>query len=84
MAELDIQFHTMVPEHTILSDEDKQSVLDQYKITIDNLPKILITDPAIKHRGTEEKPLMPGDVVKIVRKSPTAGTAIAYRVVVQR
>ena len=84
MAELDIRSHTLVPEHILLADEERQSVLERYQISIDNLPKILITDPAIRFIGTEERPIVPGDVVKISRKSPTAGIAIAYRVVVQR
>lgn len=84
MAELDIRSHILVPEHILLTDEERDIVLDKFQIMIDNLPKILITDPVIQNLGTEETPVKSGDVVKIVRKSPTAGTAIAYRVVVQR
>ena len=84
MAELDIRSHTLVPEHILLSEEEKQSVLEKFQITIDNLPKILITDAVIRLMGTPEEPAKPGDIVKIIRNSPTAGTAIAYRVVVQR
>ncbi len=84
MAELDIRSHTLVPEHILLTDEERQSVMEKYQISIDNLPKILITDPAIQYLGTEERQIAPGDVVKITRKSATAGFAIAYRVVVQR
>jgi DNA-directed RNA polymerase subunit H len=84
VAELDIRSHILVPEHILLSEEERDSVLEKFQIMIDNLPKILITDPAICNIGTEENPLKPGDVVKIIRKSPTAGSAVAYRVVVQR
>ena len=84
MAELDIRSHKLVPEHILLADEERQAVLKRYQIMIDNLPKILITDPVIRLMGTPERPVNPGDVVKIIRKSPTAGTAIAYRVVVKR
>ena len=84
MAELDIRSHTLVPEHILLVDEERESVLEKYQISIDNLPKILIADPAIRYLGTEERPIVPGDIIKIVRRSPTAGIAIAYRVVVQR
>ena len=84
MAELNIRSHTLVPEHILLTDDERQSVMDKYQISIDNLPKILIADPAVKYLGTEERPIVPGDVVKIIRKSATAGFAIAYRVVVQR
>ena len=84
MAELDIRSHILVPEHILLSEEEREQVLDTYQIQIDNLPKILITDPAIQELGTGDHSIQPGDVVKILRRSPTAGTAIAYRVVVQR
>ncbi len=84
MAELDIRSHTLVPEHILLSEEEKRSILDKYQISIDNLPKILITDPVVRLMGTPEEPVKPGDVIKIIRKSPTAGTAIAYRIVVKR
>ena len=84
MAELDIRSHSLVPIHILLSEEEKSSILEEYQISIDNLPKILITDPAIRLLGTPDQPVQPGDVVKIIRRSATAGTAIAYRVVVQR
>lgn len=84
MAELDIRSHSLVPKHILLSEEEKESILEEYQISIDNLPKILITDPAIRLLGTPDQPVQPGDVVKIIRRSATAGTAIAYRVVVQR
>ena len=83
MAELDIRSHSLVPEHILLSEEEKRSILEKYQISIDNLPKILITDPAILLLGTPDRPVKPGDVMKIIRRSPTAGTAIAFRVVVQ-
>lgn len=84
MAELDIRSHILVPEHILLADDERESVLEKYQISIDNLPKIRIKDPAIRNLGTAESPIVPGDIIKIVRRSPTAGTAIAYRVVVQR
>jgi DNA-directed RNA polymerase subunit H len=42
------------------------------------LPRILETDPAIKEMSPK-----PGDVVKIVRKSETAGESVYYRVVIK-
>jgi len=41
------------------------------------LPKILSTDSAISHLDVEEK-----DVIKIIRKSSTAGTSTFYRGVI--
>lgn len=69
--------HVMVPKHQKLSDKEKQDVLDQFHCTMQDLPRILKNDPAIKELGAK-----PGDVIKITRNSPTAGEALFYRCVV--
>ncbi len=68
--------HLLIPKHIKLSDKEKEDLLEQYKITTSNLPRIYKSDPAVEDLGVK-----PGDVVKIVRKSPTAGEAVFYRVV---
>jgi len=68
----------MVPKHVILTEEEKDEVLNRYKVATRQLPRILITDPAIVQNNPKV-----GDVVKIVRKSPTAGETVYYRVVVR-
>ena len=70
--------HELVPEHMILSKEEAKEVLDKYNAKIEQLPKILSTDPVIKAIGAKK-----GDIIKIIRKSKTAKKAIAYRVVVE-
>lgn len=69
--------HVLIPEHTKLSEKEKDVLMKKYHIQIKDLPKILITDSAIRHLGVKEK-----DVIKIIRKSPTSGTAIFYRGVI--
>ena len=69
--------HQLVPDHVILSEEEVDEVLKRYSITRGQLPKIKTSDVVVKQ--IEAKP---GDVLKIVRKSLTAGTAIAYRLVI--
>jgi DNA-directed RNA polymerase subunit H len=76
LKKIEIEKHQMVPKHIILSEEEKNEVLKRYKISLRQLPRILMTDPAI----AEKNPKV-GDVVKIVRKSPTAGETLYYRVV---
>lgn len=75
--EIDVSKHVLVPKHTKLSDKDKDELFAKYNANEFNLPKILKTDSALK--GLDIKP---GDVIKIERDSPTAGTAIYFRVVI--
>ncbi|MBE6487536.1 MAG: DNA-directed RNA polymerase subunit H [Methanosphaera stadtmanae] len=72
----DILQHNLVPEHVILSDEETEKVLEELNSTTDQLPKILPNDPVVKAIGANV-----GDVLKITRKSETAGIFVAYRIV---
>jgi DNA-directed RNA polymerase subunit H len=76
--EFDVTKHELVPKHEILSEEEKTKLLKKYGITIKELPRILASDPAIKSLNPKI-----GDVVKITRKSKTAGESVYYRVVVR-
>ncbi len=78
MKELDVTKHVLVPKHEIISESEKEELLKKYGITLRQLPRILLNDPAIKHLNPKV-----GDVVKIIRKSSTAGEAEYYRVVVK-
>jgi len=72
-----IEGHKLCPEHEILSDKEKENLLEKYHISIAELPKIIKDDPTIINFSPKS-----GDVVKIIRKSQSAGTAIFYRVVI--
>ncbi|MDI3474889.1 MAG: DNA-directed polymerase subunit [Thermococcaceae archaeon] len=76
--EFDIFSHELVPEHRVLSEEEKEAILKKYKIKISQLPQIKASDPAVV--ALEAKP---GDVIEIKRKSPTAGYYYYYRLVVE-
>lgn len=69
--------HILVPEHIKLSDEEKQKVLEQFNISVIQLPKIYTSDPALQDMDVKE-----GDVIRVKRISPTKGEADFYRVVV--
>ena len=74
----DIFEHALVPMHAILPEKEKKALLLQYKVHPYQMPQIKSTDPAVKAIGAK-----PGDVLKITRKSSTAGEHIAYRYVVE-
>ncbi|UCD96576.1 MAG: DNA-directed RNA polymerase subunit H [Candidatus Bathyarchaeota archaeon] len=69
--------HELVPKHEILSTEERETLLEKYRSEPYQLPRIKLSDPAILAIGAK-----PGDIVKIIRKSPTAGEHLAYRYVV--
>jgi DNA-directed RNA polymerase subunit H len=75
---LDVSNHILVPKHEKCSETEKKAVLKRYNIGIKDLPKISINDAAIVDMN-----LAPGDIVKITRKSATAGESIFYRVVIE-
>ncbi|UCH71692.1 MAG: DNA-directed RNA polymerase subunit H [Thermoplasmatales archaeon] len=70
--------HELVPCHTIISDKEKEELIEKYNITLDQLPKILDTDPVSIFIGAK-----PGQIIKITRKSHTAKEAVVYRFVIE-
>lgn len=79
LSKIDILKHELVPPHIILSEEEKEEVMKKYKVkNLKQFPRILSSDPVVKALGGK-----PGDLIKIIRKSKTAGETIYYRVVVE-
>jgi len=76
--EIDITKNELVSKHVLLTDNEKQELTNSYKITLRQLPRILLNDPVIQQLGGKI-----GDVVKIVRKSLNAGESAYYRIVVK-
>ena len=77
MAKQLVTNHILMPKHTKLSEKDKKALFDTYNISVKELPKILKSDAAIASLDVKA-----GDVIKIIRESPTAGTSIFYRGVI--
>ena len=70
--------HELVPDHILLTEEETDELLKKYNITRGQLPKVKSSDVVVKQIGAK-----PGDVLKIIRKSLTAGKAVAYRLVIE-
>jgi DNA-directed RNA polymerase subunit H (RpoH/RPB5) len=72
-----VDTHKLVPKHVKLNDTEIKKLLEEYKITTKDLPKILADDPAIAELNAKQ-----GDVIKITRESKTAGEIMYYREVI--
>jgi DNA-directed RNA polymerase subunit H len=78
-TKLNVLEHVMVPDHKIMTEDEVNGLLSSYAITTEQLPKIYHDDPAVKTIGAK-----PGEVIRIIRDSHTAGRAESYRLVIKR
>ena len=76
--QIEVEKHILVPKHTLLKEDEAKKVLSSYNVTLAQLPKISKKDPAIS-----DLDINISDVIKIVRKSGTAGKSIYYRAVIE-
>ncbi|WMW25714.1 DNA-directed RNA polymerase subunit H [Methanolobus sediminis] len=77
MRKFSLLDHQLIPKHEIMLEDELKSVLKQYAIEKEQLPKIKVVDPVIQEIGAQV-----GDVVKITRISQTASEAFYYRLVI--
>lgn len=74
----DVFKHELVPQHLLLKPKEAEEVLERYHIQPFQLPYIKSSDPTVRGIGGK-----PGDIVKVIRKSATAGESDFYRYVVE-
>jgi len=67
--------HALQPKHSKLKKEDISKLIERYNISLTQLPKIKLGDPALPENCEI------GDIIKIERKSQE-GTVEYFRVVV--
>lgn len=68
--------HILQPKHVLLSTKQAREVLEKFKASKLQLPKIKLSDPALPQEAKV------GDIVKIERKNPDGTKEIYYRIVV--
>jgi DNA-directed RNA polymerase subunit H (RpoH/RPB5) len=72
---INIVNHRDVPHHEVIEENEKKELLVKYNIKQENLPIILRDDAMARYLG-----LRPGEIVRILRPSPTSGTYVSYRI----
>lgn len=74
---IDLLKHILVPEHKILSAEEKQELLLKYNISEIQLPSIKKNDVIVKQIEAKQ-----GDIIKIIRTDKTELNTPYYRRVI--
>lgn len=69
--------HEFVSKHELLTSKEKEEFLEDNKVQPYQLPRINANDPAIIAVGGK-----PGEIVRVIRKSQTAGEYVSYRYIV--
>ncbi len=69
--------HELVPKHEIVPIEEAIKIIKELGVKLEELPYLRASDPVAREIGAR-----PGDLVRITRKSPTAGKVVIYRYVI--
>jgi len=70
--------HFLNPDLAVIEKNEATKIINKYGGNPFNFPIMLSTDPSAEKIGAQT-----GDIVKVIRKSPTNITSIYYRFVVE-
>ena len=70
-----VTHHKLVPKHSLMSSEFKETLLKTYMITEKRLPVILCSDPVARYYGA-----LPGNLFMIERQGQNTVSSIYYRI----
>ncbi len=73
----DISKHHLVPKHILLTKEDAEKVMTEYKIKKKDMARIYIDDPMARYLYAQKD-----DIIQIIRESVNCGYSTFYRLVV--
>ncbi len=73
----DVREHKLVPKHERVPLPEATEILKELGLDPTQLPQIRASDPVVKAIGAK-----PGELVRIIRESETAGKTVVYRIVV--
>ena len=73
---INITKHVYQPKFKPLSEADMNIILETYQCNKNQFPKMLVTDPVARYYGMKS-----GNMIKIIRNSPSAAQAISYRLI---
>lgn len=73
---MDIISYCDQPKFELLTPSEMVKVKEEYNVTDYTIEKMLRNDPIAKYFALKK-----GDIIRIIRPSPTSGEAIAYRIV---
>jgi len=73
----DIFAHNFVPKHELLSKKEAEELMEEFHIRPHQLPYVRTSDPTALALGAKM-----GDILRVTRKSATAGEVVVYRYVV--
>jgi len=75
--------HVLACEHELMTKTAVKAMLKEENCTLEQLPYLYITDPAVEHLISTGVKVIPGSVLRITRPSRTMETESYYRLVIE-